>query len=128
MLKCADTAGLLGLLFLRVYECQGLPAALSAARLCSVTKKHGSGWHVRLLSLGLARLLLVAHLWPPEPAWHAAVLGMQVLSNPELRERYDKHGEQALDVDFMDSAEFFTMLFGSDRCGPCGLVICCLPF
>ena len=40
---------------------------------------------------------------------------MQVLSNPELRERYDKHGEQALDVDFMDSAEFFTMLFGSDR-------------
>ena len=39
----------------------------------------------------------------------------QVLSNPELRERYDKHGEQALDVDFMDSAEFFTMLFGSDR-------------
>ena len=41
---------------------------------------------------------------------------LQVLSNPELRERYDKHGEQALDVDFMDSAEFFTMLFGSDRC------------
>ena len=40
----------------------------------------------------------------------------QVLSNAELRERYDKHGEQALDVDFMDSAEFFAMLFGSDRC------------
>ena len=40
---------------------------------------------------------------------------MQVLSNPELRERYDKHGVQALDVDFMDSVEFFTMLFGSDR-------------
>ena len=45
----------------------------------------------------------------------------QVLSNPDLRERYDKHGEQALDVDFMDSAEFFTMLFGSDRAASPGL-------
>ena len=53
---------------------------------------------------------------------------MQVLSNPELRERYDKHGEQALDVDLMDSAEFFTMLFGSDRCGPCGPIICIFHF
>ena len=52
---------------------------------------------------------------------------MQVLSNPELRERYDKHGEQALDVDFMDSAEFFTMLFGSDRCAPSGPIICFVP-
>ncbi len=40
---------------------------------------------------------------------------MQVLSNPELRARYDQHGEDGLDVNFMDGAEFFTMLFGCDR-------------
>ncbi|KAK9865762.1 hypothetical protein WJX84_008412 [Apatococcus fuscideae] len=39
----------------------------------------------------------------------------QVLSNPELRARYDQHGEEGLDVNFMDGAEFFTMLFGCDR-------------
>ncbi|KAK9826317.1 hypothetical protein WJX74_008417 [Apatococcus lobatus] len=39
----------------------------------------------------------------------------QVLSNPELRARYDQHGEDGLDVNFMDGAEFFTMLFGCDR-------------
>ncbi len=39
----------------------------------------------------------------------------QVLGNAELRARYDAHGADALNVDFMDSAEFFTALFGSDR-------------
>lgn len=40
---------------------------------------------------------------------------VQVLGNAELRARYDAHGAEALDVNFMDSAEFFTALFGSDR-------------
>ena len=40
---------------------------------------------------------------------------MQVLGNAELRERYDQHGSQALDVNFMDASEFFMMLFGSDK-------------
>ena len=39
----------------------------------------------------------------------------QVLGNTELRERYDAHGAQGLDVNFMDASEFFTMLFGSDK-------------
>lgn len=40
---------------------------------------------------------------------------VQVLGNPELRERYDRHGTEGLDVAFMDSADLFVMLFGSDR-------------
>lgn len=39
----------------------------------------------------------------------------QVLSNADLRAKYDQHGVEGLDVNFMDSAEFFSMLFGSDR-------------
>lgn len=40
----------------------------------------------------------------------------QVLGNAELRKRYDEYGSQAVDSSsFMDSGEFFTMLFGSDR-------------
>ncbi|EIE18163.1 DnaJ-domain-containing protein [Coccomyxa subellipsoidea C-169] len=39
----------------------------------------------------------------------------QVLGNAELRARYDANGADGLNVDFMDSAEFFTALFGSDR-------------
>ena len=39
----------------------------------------------------------------------------QVLGNAELRARYDAHGADALNVDFMDSADFFAALFGSDR-------------
>ena len=39
---------------------------------------------------------------------------MQVVGNAELRQRYDQHGAEGLDVNFMDGAEFFTMLFGSD--------------
>ncbi|GBF89781.1 hypothetical protein Rsub_02951 [Raphidocelis subcapitata] len=39
----------------------------------------------------------------------------QVLSNPELRARYDRSGAEGLDqVDFMDSAAFFSALFGSE--------------
>ncbi|KAK9815321.1 hypothetical protein WJX72_001695 [[Myrmecia] bisecta] len=38
----------------------------------------------------------------------------QVLGTPELRARYDQHGTEGLDVNFMDGAEFFSMLFGSD--------------
>ncbi|KAL4428793.1 hypothetical protein ABPG77_005231 [Micractinium sp. CCAP 211/92] len=39
----------------------------------------------------------------------------QVLGNAELRKRYDEHGAEGLDVNFVDGAEFFTALFGSDR-------------
>ena len=39
----------------------------------------------------------------------------QVLSNADLRAKYDAHGVEGLDVNFMDGAEFFSMLFGSDR-------------
>lgn len=39
----------------------------------------------------------------------------QVLGSPELRERYDQHGSEGLDVPFMDSSEFFSMLFGSEQ-------------
>ena len=38
----------------------------------------------------------------------------QVLSNADLRAKYDQHGVEGLDVNFMDSG-FFSMLFGSDR-------------
>lgn len=38
----------------------------------------------------------------------------QVLGNAELRERYDMHGAEGLDVSFMDGGEFFAMLFGSE--------------
>lgn len=31
------------------------------------------------------------------------------------RKRYDEHGREGLDVNFVDSAEFFSALFGSDR-------------
>lgn len=39
----------------------------------------------------------------------------QVLSNEELRRKYDEHGCDGLDVNFMDGGEFFNMLFGSDQ-------------
>ncbi|DBA91090.1 TPA: hypothetical protein ACH3X1_016055 [Trebouxia sp. C0004] len=39
----------------------------------------------------------------------------QVLSNADLRAKYDEHGVEGLDVNFMDSGDFFSMLFGSDR-------------
>lgn len=39
----------------------------------------------------------------------------QVLSNPDLRARYDRDGSAGLDsVNIMDAGEFFNMLFGSD--------------
>lgn len=38
-----------------------------------------------------------------------------MLSSPELRKRYDQQGAEGMDVDFMDHAEFFNALFGSDR-------------
>eukprot|EP00878_Enallax_costatus_P018939 GHUV01019964.1.p1 GENE.GHUV01019964.1~~GHUV01019964.1.p1 ORF type:complete len:291 (+),score=76.81 GHUV01019964.1:714-1586(+) len=39
----------------------------------------------------------------------------QVLSNPELRQRYDKHGAEGLQTDdLMDAAAFFACLFGSE--------------
>ena len=40
---------------------------------------------------------------------------LQVLASPELRKRYDAKGAEGVDVDFMDHAEFFNALFGSDR-------------
>ena len=42
----------------------------------------------------------------------------QVLSNPELRAKYDKFGSQALDVDFVDPSMIFGMLFGSEMFEP----------
>lgn len=39
---------------------------------------------------------------------------MQVLSNPELRQRYDKHGLDGVQEGLMDAAAFFTCLFGSE--------------
>ena len=42
-------------------------------------------------------------------------LPLQVLASPELRKRYDAKGAEGVDVDFMDHAEFFNALFGSDR-------------
>jgi len=40
----------------------------------------------------------------------------QVLSDPVLRERYDKHGKDGVeDVPVMDSSAFFMMIFGSDK-------------
>ena len=42
--------------------------------------------------------------------------GSQVLSNPELRQRYDQHGAEGVsDVNLADSAEFFGALFGSTQ-------------
>ena len=38
----------------------------------------------------------------------------QVLSNPQLKEQYDRHGSEGLDVNFMDGGFFFNALFGSD--------------
>lgn len=56
---------------------------------------------------------------PDDPAAHerfqALAQAYQVLGNEELRKRYDAHGSQGLDVNFVDGAEFFTALFGSDR-------------
>ena len=40
---------------------------------------------------------------------------LQVLASLELRKRYDAKGAEGVDVDFMDHAEFFNALFGSDR-------------
>lgn len=39
----------------------------------------------------------------------------QVLGSPELRAKYDVHGKDALDVNFVDSSQFFSALFGSDN-------------
>jgi hypothetical protein len=41
-----------------------------------------------------------------------------VLSNPELRARYDKHGSAGLDVEFVDPSVIFGMLFGSELFEP----------
>ena len=39
-----------------------------------------------------------------------------MLSNPELRQRYDQHGAEGIsDVNLADSAEFFGALFGSTQ-------------
>jgi len=56
---------------------------------------------------------------PDDPAAHerfqALAQAYQVLGNEELRKRYDAHGTQGLDVNFVDGAEFFAALFGSDK-------------
>ena len=45
-----------------------------------------------------------------------ALNAQQVLSNPELRQRYDQHGAEGIsDVNLADSAEFFGALFGSTQ-------------
>lgn len=47
--------------------------------------------------------------------FQALAQAYQVLGNEELRRRYDSHGTQGLDVNFVDGAEFFAALFGNDR-------------
>ena len=47
--------------------------------------------------------------------FQALAQAYQVLGNEELRRRYDAHGTQGLDVNFVDGAAFFAALFGSDR-------------
>eukprot|EP00967_Tisochrysis_lutea_P099803 scaffold148452_cov21-Tisochrysis_lutea.AAC.1 len=39
------------------------------------------------------------------------------MSDPKLRDMYDRHGSEGLDdhANFMDSGEFFNMLFGSEK-------------
>lgn len=39
----------------------------------------------------------------------------QVLSDESLRAKYDAYGPEGLNVDFIDGAELFTALFGSDK-------------
>lgn len=46
------------------------------------------------------------------------MLLLQVLSNPELRAKYDKYGSAALDVEFADPSMIFGMLFGSELFEP----------
>jgi curved DNA-binding protein CbpA len=56
---------------------------------------------------------------PRDPAagarFQALARAYQVLGSPELRARYDAHGAEGLDVNYVDGAEFFAALFGSDR-------------
>jgi len=42
----------------------------------------------------------------------------QVLSDHEMRAKYDKHGKDSLDVNFMDYACVFTILFGAEDFEP----------
>lgn len=40
----------------------------------------------------------------------------QVLSDADMREKYDKGGQETLDEhNFMDSGDLFVMIFGSDK-------------
>lgn len=41
-----------------------------------------------------------------------------MLSNPELRAKYDKYGSSGLDVEFADPSMIFGMLFGSELFEP----------
>lgn len=43
---------------------------------------------------------------------------VQVLSNEELRAKYDKYGSAGLDVEFADPSMIFGMLFGSELFEP----------
>jgi len=70
------------------------------------------------------RYYILAKQWHPDkrpgdPAAkdHFQRLGeaYQVLSNPNLRERYDQDGAEGLDTNFIDASVFFGMLFGSER-------------
>jgi len=47
--------------------------------------------------------------------FQALAQAYQVLGNEELRRRYDAHGTEGLDINFVDGAEFFAALFGNDR-------------
>jgi hypothetical protein len=48
----------------------------------------------------------------------AVLVVLQVLSNPELRAKYDKYGSAGLDVEFADASMIFGMLFGSELFEP----------
>ena len=51
----------------------------------------------------------------PQPAWPEPRAPCTACLPGWRRKRYDEHGSQGLDVNFVDGAEFFTALFGSDR-------------
>lgn len=58
------------------------------------------------------------NLWGLAVGAAAAAAGFQVLSNAELRAKYDKYGSAGLDVEFADPSMIFGMLFGSELFEP----------
>lgn len=64
------------------------------------------------------RVCCVLQPSPPPPPLPLPLCPLQVLSNEELRAKYDKYGSAALDVEFADPSMIFGMLFGSELFEP----------